>query len=165
MKTLWAYLAAVGLAILPPSPAGPVLARLENAPIVYTGPAPWATIVADVATFDSLRIVVIWTHPADGLGNEDSTFYRIRATRRIQFQTGGAVAPETWKRRRWAANTVADTFKVLRPAIGDSVMFTADSITQCRMGQCSVPGSAAWGYQRSAAPPSMTFIRVSTDSF
>lgn len=164
MKYALAYLAAAMVAVLP-APAGPTMAGLENAPIVYTGPAPWATITADVVAFDSLRVVVIWDHPTDGAGNEDSTFYRIRATRRIQFQVGGAVAPETWKRRRWSNTTLADTFKVLRPAVGDSVMFTADSISQCRMGQCSTPGSAGWGYRRSAAPPPMTFIRMVTDSF
>ncbi len=138
---------------------------LENAPIVYTAPAPWDTITADIVALDSLRVIVAWTHPNDGGGNEDSTFFRIKATRTIRFMGGGTVAPDTYRRRMGRTVTQADTFKILRPVIGDSVIFTADSISQCRMNQCSAPGSASWGYKRTAAPPSMTFIRVTTDSF
>jgi hypothetical protein len=143
----------------------PPVIGLENAPIVFTAPAPWDTITATVVALDSLRVVVGWTHPNDGGGNEDSTFFRIKATRTIRFMGGGTVAPDTWRRRMGRTATQADTFKILRPAIGDSVIFTADSISQCRLNQCSAPGSASWGYKRTAAPPSMTFIRVTTDSF
>lgn len=158
-------LAAAVVAALPLQTAPTPVVGLENEPITFIGPAPWSNITAESFAFDSLRVVVLWTHPADSLGLEDSTVFRIKATKAIRFMGGGTVAAGTWKRRNWSNKTLADTFKVLRPAIGDSVIFTADSITQFRKGAGSVPGSAAWGYQRSAAPPAMTFIRVTTDSF
>lgn len=162
------FLLCAVLALLGPTAAqnisGPV-AGLENAPIRFLGPAPWDTITADVFALDSLRVVVSWTHPTDGGGNEDSTFFRIKATRTIRFNGGGSVGPDAWRRRMGRTVTQADTFKVLRPAIGDSVLFTADSISQCRKNLCSTPGGAGWGYKRTAAPPAMTFIRVTVDSF
>lgn len=139
---------------LPPPPAP------ESVTVVGKYPAIVASIVGD-----SLRVTVSWGHPIDGLGIEDSTVFRIRATRTLRFMGGGSVAPETWRRRKWLTATTADTFKLLKPAIGDSVLFSADSITQCRKGACGVPGSAGWGYFRNAAPPAMTFIKVSVDSF
>lgn len=144
----------------------PPAARLENAPIVFLGfHRVTDTITAVVLANDSLRVVVTWAEPADTFGVSDSTMFRIRASRTIRFMGGGTVAPETWRRRKHAAGKLADTFKVAMPGVGDSVMFRADSIQQCRRSACSVPGSAAWGYQRSAAPPAMTFIKVTVDSF
>lgn len=140
------------------------LPGLENAPIVYRAQPPLTNITATVA-FDSLRVIVEWSHPTDGLGEEDSTVFNIKASKAIRFSGGGSVAPNTYRRRKHLASRTADTFRVTMPALGDSVIWQADSIRQCRQGACSVPGSAAWGYLRSAAPPSMTFIRVITDSF
>lgn len=162
MKLILAMLAA--LVVSSATLTQPVF-DLADQPIVLTTHTKFDSIRAETFAFDSLRVVVIWDHPSDGLGNEDSTFFRIRATRTLRFMGGGSVAPETWRRRRWLTTTTADTFKALRPAVGDSIIFTADSIVQCRKGECSVPGSAAWGYKRTAKPPAMTFIKVTTDSF
>lgn len=165
LLALGAALAVVlfGDATLPTAPQD-----LANAPIYHVGPTLLGTsvfhTVADVVN-DSLRVVVMWGHPSDGLGNEDSTLFRIKASKPIRFMGGGTAAADQWKNRMGRTARTADTFKVAMPALGDSIMWQADSIRQCRMNACSVPGSAGWGYLRSAAPPAMTFIRIATDSF
>lgn len=126
---------------------------------------PAMAVTASRMAGDSLRVVVAWEHPTDGGGLEDSTLFRIKASNTIRLSGGGTVTPDTWRRRRWSNKTTADTFRVLMPPLGDSILWKADSISQCRKGDCSVPGGAGWAYLRSAAPPSMTFIRVVTDTF
>lgn len=140
---------------------------LVNNPITLIGPKliDSSIVIVGVVVGESLRVTVNWEHPTDGLGNEDSTFFRIKASQTIRFNGGGSVAPDTYRRRRWNASTTADTFKVIKPPIGGKVTFQADSISQCRKGACSAPGGAGWGYERSFAPPAMTFIKVTVDSF
>jgi len=159
------------------SQQGPVF-QLNDAPVGLTWehlPAPEApesmvvvgrypSIFADFVG-ESLRVVVAWGHPTDGLGNEDSTVFRIKSSNTIRFTGGGTLTPDTWRLRKHLPTKLADTFKLLTPPIGDSVFFNSDSIRQCRQNKCSVPGTAAWGYHRTTAPPAMTFIKVSVDSF
>jgi hypothetical protein len=125
----------------------------------------YPSIFASYFAGESLRVVVAWGHPTDGLGNEDSTTFRIKASNTIRFTGGGTLTPDTWRLRKHLPTRLADTFRLLKPPIGDSVLFAADSIRQCRQNKCSVPGSSAWGYFRTVAPPSFTFIKVSVDSF
>lgn len=142
-----------------------VVFNFDNPPVTLTHP--FVTITGDIpAPFDSLRVVMQWEQPTDGGGNADSTVFNFKSTKSGIFQRGNfALVAGTKARRKFGATIAADTFKLAKPAIGDSVIFTVDTIFQCRKGACSVPGSAAWGYIRSAAPPSMTFIKVSVDSF
>lgn len=167
-RTLWSVLFAMFLASCAVSAQTPI-ASLTDAPITMTGTArtqPLNSVVASEMAFDSLRVVMAWRHPTDGLGNEDSTVFKFRSTKAGVFQRGNfAVAANTKVRRKFNATVQADTFKMLKPAVGDSVMFNVDTIFQCRRGLCATPGSAAWGYKRDATPPAMTFIRVSVDSF
>jgi hypothetical protein len=167
LKHLWMLLLVVLIAAASPSrSAEPVeLVGLENAPIVHIGPSPLVDITADLVAFDSLRVVVTWQHPVDSLGNEDSTSFRIKATKTIRFNGGGSVSAGAWRKRTFGPTKLADTFKVSRPLVGDSVVFTADSIVQFRAGEMSVPGSASWGYKRTAKVPAMTFDRITVDSF
>lgn len=116
-----------------------------------------------IFAFDTLRVVVSWAHPTDGLGVEDSTTFRIKASKAIRFTGGGTVAADVWRYRKSLASRTADTFKVHLP-VGDSVFFEADSIRQCRGGKCSVPGNAVFGFKRTTAPPAMTFIQIQIDS-
>jgi hypothetical protein len=168
LKHLWMLLLVVLIAAASPSRStepAVELVGLENAPIVHIGTSPLVDITADLVAFDSLRVVVTWKHPVDSIGLEDSTRFRIKATRAIRFNGGGSVAANTFKVRSFGPSRLADTFKVLRPMVGDSVVFQADSIVQFRAGEMSVPGSAAWGYKRTAKVPAMTFDRITVDSF
>jgi hypothetical protein len=143
---------------------------LNDAPVLWQlyahGPNAGPTVFAraDFAG-DSLRVTVNWSNQPDSLGVQDSTVFRLRVTKAFRLANSNTVAANTWRRRRHLPGTTADTFRLAKPAVGDSIIFTADSITQCRRNMCSVPGSAAWGYHRTAAPPAMTFVRVSVDSF
>lgn len=117
---------------------------------------------------ESLRVIMQWRHPTDGGGNADSTVFHFRASKAGIFARGNfALAANVEARRKFNATVLADTFKLLKPALGDSVRFTVDTLFQCRQNACSAPGSGAttWGYFRSPAPPSMTFTRITVDSF
>src|SRR5688572_28503444 len=92
----------------------------------------------EMFAFDSLRVIVNWSHPTDGLGNEDSTTFRIKASKTLRFSGGGTVTPDTWRYRKHLPTRLADTFRIAFP-VGDSVLFNADSIRQCRGGKCSAP--------------------------
>lgn len=167
--TLLAAIAIIGCWAISYAQGPLAMGDLENPPITMLGPSlinpnDPIQLVASVAG-DSLRVVVIWSHPTDGNGNEDSTTFRIRATKPVVFTTGGSGSVNTWKRRVWSSDHLADTLKLLKPAIGDSVIFTSDSIRQWRKNSGSIPGSAGWGYRRSAAPPAITFIKTTIDSF
>lgn len=142
-----------------------VVFNFDNPPVTLTHP--FVTITGDIpAPFDSLRVVMQWEQPTDGGGNADSTIFNFSSTKPVLFQRANfQLAANTKARRKFSGAVIADTFKLAKPAIGDSVIFTVDTIFQCRKGACSVPGSAGWGYRRSAAPPSMTFIKVTVDSF
>jgi hypothetical protein len=130
--------------------------------VVVEGKYP--SIVATVLN-DSLRVVISWSHIQDSLGQEDSTVMRVQSTAAFRLPNSNLIAADTWKRRKHLPNRLADTFRLAMPALGDSVFFQADSVMQCRLGLCSSPGGAGWGYRRTVKPPSMTLIRVTVDSF
>lgn len=122
-------------------------------------------ITATVAVGDSLKVKMEWTQPTDGLGNADSTLYRLKLSKPWKFYGDTVLRSANSFVRRKRTTQTSDSLK-LALAVGDSVAFTADSIRQCRKGVCSVPGSAAFLYNRNVAPPpAMTFLKVTTDSF
>jgi hypothetical protein len=115
---------------------------------------------------DSLKVKLEWTQPTDGQGVADSTLYRLKLTKPWRFYSDTLIRPAGSFVKRKRTTQTADSLKLLLAVAGDSVDFTADSIRQCRKGVCSVPGSAAFHYVRNVnPPPSMTFLRVTTDSF
>jgi hypothetical protein len=114
---------------------------------------------------DSLKVVLVWTQPTDGLGVADSTVDIFHVTKAIRFYNDTALRNANTRVRRRYATSLSDSFKLARPSLGDSVLFSGDSIFQCRKGQCSVPGSWAFKYIRTATPPPMTVIKIVHDSF
>lgn len=112
---------------------------------------------------DSLKYVLMWKQPADTVrkGKIDSTVYRIVSTKPITYY--GSTGTVLNARRRKVATELADSFKLARPALGDSVTFQVSGFSLCRRGDCSVPGGAGWGHRETYAPPSATpTIRTET---
>lgn len=126
----------------PLAPANPVL-RASYAPDEWT------------LAGDSIKYVIFWKEAADSaaLGKVDSTFYRLTATKAVVFYPAKPLAASTPLRRSFAAGVFADSFKMAKPAPGDSAVFQITNFVQCRKGDCSVAGSAAWRYRSSYAPP------------
>lgn len=103
---------------------------------------------------DSLKYVITWKQPADSatLGKIDSTFYRFVSNKGVTFfGSSGLTTPGTGLRR--TVKGLGDSLKLVKPAVGDSATFQITNFQECRKGDCSVPGSAAWKYRRSYAPP------------
>ena len=114
---------------------------------------------------DSLKFALFWTQPADSLGRADSTVYVVHVSKATRFYSDTLTRAAGTRIRRRFAGATADSFKLRKPAYGDSVVITGDTIFQCRGGACSVPGSFALRYVRRAVPPPMTVVRVVHDSF
>jgi hypothetical protein len=109
--------------------------------------------LADNLTSDSLRFVVAWKQPTDGMGNADSTVFRIVITKDSRWYAKDSVVitASTNQRRRYTTQ-LADSLKMAKPAMGDSVSVTISGFIQCRKGDCSNPGGAAAGYRTTWAP-------------
>lgn len=107
------------------------------------------------AAGDSLKYVVTWKQPADSAiaGKIDSTFYRFVSNKGVTFFGSTGVTTPDQGLRRTVKPGLADSLKLVKPAIGDSAVFQISNFTECRKGDCSIPGSAAWKYKRSFAPP------------
>lgn len=118
----------------------------------------------EVFAGDSIRQIVTWTHPNDGGGNEDSTKFRIKASRNFVFMRGPYTAPN-YLRRKFGPTVTADTIKYVKPNPGDSIIFQVDSFQLFRKGQPSLPGSAGWKYVRTLGPPPLQVPKILTDSF
>lgn len=106
------------------------------------------------AAGDSLKYVITWKQPTDSatLGKIDSTFYRFVSNKGVTFfGSSGLTTPGTGLRR--TVKGLGDSLKLVKPAVGDSATFQISNFQECRKGDCSVPGSAAWKYRRSYAPP------------
>ena len=114
---------------------------------------------------DSLKFALFWTQPADSLGRADSTVYVVHVSKATRFYSDTLTRAAGTRIRRRFTGATADSFKLKKPAYGDSVVVTGDTIFQCRGGACSVPGSFALRYVRRAVPPPMTVVRVVHDSF
>jgi len=116
---------------------------------------------------DSLKIALSWTQPKDSLGVADSTVYIMHVSKNFKFYGIDTVTriANTRIRRKFGTAGLADSFKLKKPAYGDSVNVIGDSIYQCRGGKCSVPGAWAFAYIRTAVPPPMTLIKIVHDSF
>lgn len=127
---------------------------------------PPTVVSAEAVAFDSVKVKFEWQQPQDGRGNADSTLFRVRVSKPWRTYASTTVKnAATWYRIVHGSNELADSLKLALTTIGDSVIFEADSIRQCRRGVCSVPGSASFRYVRPDNPPPMTFLRVITDSF
>lgn len=114
---------------------------------------------------DSLKVVLTWTQPTDGLGNADSTVSIMHISKPIRFYGDTTLRGAGTRIRRRYNTALADSFKLKKPVLSDSAVFTGDSIFQCRKGLCSVPGSWAFKYVRTAVPPPMTLLKIVHDSF
>jgi hypothetical protein len=114
---------------------------------------------------DSLKFALFWTQPADSLGRADSTVYVAHVSKATRFYSDTVTRAAGARIRRRFLGATADSFKLKRPAYGDSVVVTGDTIFQCRGGACSVPGSFAVTYVRRSVPPPMTIVRIVQDSF
>jgi cation transport ATPase len=105
------------------------------------------------AAGDSLKYVISWKQPPDtaALGKIDSTFYRFISSKGLTFfGSTGLTTPNVAVRRTLTG--IADSFKLVKPPLGDSVTFQITNFQQCRKGDCSSPQSAGWKYRRSFAP-------------
>lgn len=123
-------------------------------------------ISASTFAFDSVKVKFDWQQPQDGKGNADSTLFRLRLSKPWRTYASATVKNAgTWYRVSHTGSELSDSLKLALTTPGDSVVFDADSIRQCRRGVCSVPGSASFRYVRPDNPPPMTFLRVVTDSF
>jgi len=130
-------------------------------------PKPMVTGVSSVAFAggDSMKVKLTWTQPTDGFGVVDSTLYRIKISKAWKWYGDTLLrAANTWVRRK-RTTQLSDSLKLSRGLPGDSVVFNADSIRQCRKGACSVPGSAAFRDIRPINPPAPMTVQVVTDSF
>jgi hypothetical protein len=118
------------------------------------------------AVGDSLRYVVMWKQPPDtaSKGKIDSTFYRFTATKGVTFYgSSGVLTPNTPVRRSLNAGVLADSLKLAKTALGDSVVFQITNFVQCRKGDCSLPGALAWKYRETfAPPPASPTVRIET---
>lgn len=116
-------------------------------------------------TFDSLKVKFSWAQPSDGLGNADSTTFRLRLSKPWRtYASTTTKSAGTWYHVSHTTAELADSLKLALGTPGDSVIFDADSIRQCRKGACSIPGSASFRYVRPVNPPPMTFLQIVTDS-
>ena len=117
------------------------------------------------AAGDSLKYVIQWKQPIDTVskGKVDSTFYKLTASKGVTFYgSTGLTAPNVAVRRKFTT-ALADSLKLVKPALGDSVTFQITGFIQCRQGDCSIPGSAAWKYRETYAPaPASPTIRIET---
>jgi hypothetical protein len=134
--------------------APPVTVGLPSPmPIALTGDEFYGNVAGD-----SLKYVISWKQPADSaeLGKVDSTFYRFVSSKGVTFfGSSGLTVPGT-ALRRTIKGGLADSLKLVKPAVGDSVTFSVTNFQQCRKGDCSLPGSAGWKYRRSFAPAAAT---------
>jgi hypothetical protein len=136
------------------------LVSLEAPTLSYVVDAYNVTIAGD-----SLKFALFWTQPADSLGRADSTVYIVHVSKATRFYSDTLTRAAGVRIRRRFLGATADSFKVRKPAYGDSVVVTGDTIFQCRGGACSVPGSFAISYVRRTVPPPMTIVRIVHDSF
>ncbi len=120
----------------------------------YTFAEPYSGAV----TGDSLKVVVLWTQTPDSaqFGKIDSTVYKLRSSKPAVFYGGTAFPANTDVRHVKDAVSFADSFKLARPAPGDSAVFQVKGFVQCRKGDCSVPGGAGFQYRSTFAPPAAT---------
>lgn len=118
------------------------------------------------AAGDSLRYVIMWKQPPDtaSKGKIDSTFFRFTSSKGVTFYgSSGVLAANTPVRRSLSAGVLADSLKLAKTALGDSVTFQVSNFVQCRKGDCSVPGSLAWKYRETfAPPPAAPTVRIET---
>lgn len=114
---------------------------------------------------DSLKVVFSWDQPQDGLGNADSTINIMHVSKDFRYYNDTTLRKAGTRQKRRYNTSLADSFKMRRPALADSVSVQGDSIFQCRKGLCSIPGSYAFKYVRTAVPPPMTIIKIVHDSF
>lgn len=114
---------------------------------------------------DSLKLTLSWTQPKDSLGVQDSTIYVMHVSKVTKFYSDTITRAANARIRRRFTAALADSFKLKKPAYGDSVIVTGDSIYQCRGGKCSVPGAWGFKYIRTSVPPPMTLIKIVHDSF
>lgn len=127
----------------------------RGGPLGKALPGRWLVMTGDALVGDSLKAVINWSAPTDSaeLGKADSTLYEITINKAALWWGGKAIAANTLTPRRIVGAGNGDSLRLKRPAVGDSVTFTIIKFRQCRKNECALPGSSAWTYKRSNAPP------------
>jgi hypothetical protein len=114
---------------------------------LFAAPTQFPTITVEYLQTDSARAIARWVKPCDGKGCADG--YTVKWT------AGSAT-------RNVTTTALADTFRVKRPAYGDSLLATV-TVTAVRRTNTSPARTAnAWIRNPDAAPPPVDSLKVDT---
>ena len=128
------------------------LPRQSNAPPL--NPAHFANYSwDDQLAGDSMKVLLYWGQPPDTVakGKIDSTVYSVKVSLPTNYYNANVVPASSTVRR--VKTTFADSLRLAKPIIGSTVTVQVTGFIQCRQGDCSVPGSGAFSYKHTYAPP------------